>query len=446
MKKLFSLLLALSLVLSLTACGATGQTEGQADASAEEDTEALEFTLGTSLTKDEESAADDGTVLMTETYDLPQLALCTADGEVVELDDSEQADICRTFNETMQAVADQMDADAQEGLESAKDSYATLSEDELPYWTNYADSLTAEFTYQTDGLLSVLCSGFTNRGGAHPQPYTCTWNYDLTTGEFITFDTLLGDENPLAESLNYAITSSINDAIDEQSLSDGYFEEYEDVVDAFTDNANFYFTESGMVLVFDVYTLAPYAAGTQTFDIPYGQFYYALSEHMQSLFGDLSQDTVIVSDYRTTQVLWSWFNMSMPPVASETPEFTTDDGVPYYRTALGNVNTMDALRALLCSHVSEELADEWLEGDHFMEKDGVLYVSMGERGSDITIASTEYSVQLDGESGELTQTVYRQDVDTSTGTWGLTGETDEYVYPFTLVNGHAVFTDFPCPF
>ena len=326
-----------------------------------------------------------------------------------EPDDSKSADICRAFNAEMQAAAEQVDASAQEQLVAAQEQYEALDTERRADWTAYVEELTIGTIYQTDGLLSILGNGYVERGGVHPSTYSKTWNFDLTTGEFITFDTLLGEENPLAQTLKDAITSAITNEIDEQGLAQDYFEGYESSISDLSDNASFYFQDSGMIVTFDVYVLAPYAYGPQTFALSYDKFYYALSEHMQSLF-DLPQDTVIVSDYLTTQVLWSWFNMSMPPVASETPEFTTEDGVPYYRTALGDVNTMDALRALLCRHVSEELADEW----------------------------------LDGESGVLTQTVHRQNFD-GNGSSFLTGETEEYIYLFDLADGHAIFSAFPCP-
>jgi hypothetical protein len=437
-KKLASLLLAFSLACSLIACGESKRLDTSDTANGE-----LQFALGTPLTKEFEYTDDDGVVLLTEKYELPQLELLTADGVLFEPDDSKSADICRAFNAEMQAAAEQVDASAQEQLVAAQEQYEALDTERRADWTAYVEELTIGTIYQTDGLLSILGNGYVERGGVHPSTYSKTWNFDLTTGEFITFDTLLGEENPLAQTLKDAITSAITNEIDEQGLAQDYFEGYESSISDLSDNASFYFQDSGMIVTFDVYVLAPYAYGPQTFALSYDKFYYALSEHMQSLF-DLPQDTVIVSDYLTTQVLWSWFNMSMPPVASETPEFTTEDGVPYYRTALGDVNTMDALRALLCRHVSEELADEWLDGDHFMEKGDVLYVSMGERGSDITIGSMAYIVQLDGESGVLTQTVHRQNFD-GNGSSFLTGETEEYIYPFDLVDGHAIFSAFPCP-
>ena len=37
-------------------------------------------------------------------------------------------------------------------------------------------------------------------------------------------------------------------------------------------------------------------------------------------------------------------------------------------------------------------------------------------------------------------TIHRQDYDDDSGDWVLTGETDVWEFPFTLQNGHAVFS------
>ena len=52
----------------------------------------------------------------------------------------------------------------------------------------------------------------------------------------------------------------------------------------------------------------------------------------------------------------------------------------------------------------------------------------------------------DGDSGVLTQTVVLLAWDDTAQTWTDTGKTEAYEYPFTLVDGHAVFSAFPYPY
>ncbi len=449
MKKLICLLFAAVFIVSLSACA----VQKQQDTSAEESTEKsenLQFALGTPLTKEEKLTGDDSVVLLTEKYELPQLELQAADGTVHSLDtefensdDRQKADICRTFNEEMKNVAEKFDTAAQEKLKTATEYYNSLDESGKSGWSGYSEELTIETPYMTDGILSVLGNGYSGSGGAHPITYSRTWNFDLTAGQFITVDSLTDANNPLGSALTSALTTSIFDEINAKGLGKSYFEDYASVVEDFSNKASVYFQEKGMVIRFDTDVMAPYAAGQQTFTVSYNRFYYALSEHMQSLI-KLSDEDGIVSDYYATQTLWQWFNMSMPPLDSST-EKVTIEGTERYKVELGNIKTLSDLRKLLCSYVSEEIADEWIKNGKFAESEGTLYASQGERGADITVGTMDFGIKLDGESGILTQTVHRQEYDASKKISSDTGKTDTYEYPFILKDGHAVFSAFPCP-
>ena len=456
MKKLLALLTACSLALTLAACGAKTEPSdtGSADEPAEE---TLKIVLGTPLSDEAETYADDGTLVLTEKYELPQLALQTADGTIVSdapaqtngagNAQSAEAAVCDAFNAEMQRVLTSLHAESAETAQNARDYYNSL-EDKSNFFGPWASELTTTGAYQTDGLLSVTAEAYTYYGGAHPNTAARTWNFDLTTGEFLTLDALdaqSSTDGALGKTLIGTLSYSVLDQIREQNLSEGYFEDYESYVNDLSTNANFYFDAEGINLVFDVYVIAPYAAGPQTFHIPYSTFYNALSPSTQSLL-DVPQDEIVLADYYTTQTLWSWFYMTTAPLDTDGAPAAEEGFLTYYRCAIDGVTTMDALRELLYRHVSEEVADEWLaeEPVRFAEYDGVLCSYQADRGSDLTIGGTDYKVTFDGDGGELTQTVSRQDWDAD-GNVYLTGETDEYVYPFTLVDGHAVFSAFPCP-
>lgn len=463
MKKIMSMFLICALLLSSASCSGTNtdispesgttsaskvttETSPSKTSAETSATETAQFALGIPLTKEVEYTDDvTGTLLMMEKYTLPQLTLQTADGSPIVSDNSVMADVCRAINTEIQRVAEEFETSAQKTLESAREAFANWDEMGNMDWMNYAEELNIEAVYLSDGILCIAGTGYFDGGGVHPSTYVRSLSFDLTTGESITYDTLTGSDNPLGQTLHDAIVYCISEQIDKQGLSEGYFDDYDSRVSDFTNNSSFCLNENGMTVTFDVYVLAPYALGSQTFTVPYDSFFYALGEHMQSLF-DLPRDELVISDYRTAQVFWSWFNMSMPPLDSSCQEITTQDGVARNRVALGNVDTLDELRSLLCSRVSAELADEWLASGHFVDVDGKLYVSWGQRGSDITIGSADYIVSWNGEGGTLVQTIHRQDYDESTNTWRLTGETEEYKYPFTWTDGHAVFSAFPCPF
>ena len=118
-----------------------------------------------------------------------------------------------------------------------------------------------------------------------------------------------------------------------------------------------------------------------------------------------------------------------------------------YGVEVGRDVTLDELRALLCEHVSAELADEWLATGRFVESDGALYAACADRGSDITIDTESYLVAWNGDAGEIMQTITRREWNDETGDFvPVPGSETYYAYPFTTMNRHAVFSAFPCPY
>lgn len=451
MKKLFASLLALSLALSLGACAVKVDPTGpDAPKPSQPETPELTFAVGTPLTHESTYTADDGTLLLHTNYELPQLELRTADGALYEpgaaATQSAAVAVRDAFNAEMERCYAAVLSNESELAQEARDHYGS---DSMSFeYIYYEDELLGEVVYQTDGLISVLANAYAFYGGAHPNTSTLTWSFDLTTGEFLTLDGLDAQpstDSALGESLTHTLAMAVLEQIDAQGLSEYYFEDYASYIFDLAANASFYFNDKGMTIVFDPAVIAPYAASAQKFEIPYSRFYNALDAHTQSLL-DVPQDEIIIADYYTTKTLWSWFNMTTPPVDSGAPGITVD-GLPLARVTLGDVNTLDELRALLCEHVSAELADEWLATGRFVESDGALYAAWADRGSDITIDTESYLVAWNGDSGELMQTITRREWNDETGDFvPVPGSETYYGYPFITMNRHAVFSAFPCPY
>ncbi len=451
MKKLFASLLALSLALSLGACAVKVDPTGpDAPKPSQPETPELTFAVGTPLTHESTYTADDGTLLLHTNYELPQLELRTADGALYEpgaaATQSTAVAVRDAFNAEMERCYAAVLSNESELAQEARDHYGS---DSMSFeYSYYEDELLGEVVYQTDGLISVLANAYAFYGGAHPNTSTLAWSFDLTTGEFLTLDGLDAQpstDSALGESLTHTLAMAVLEQIDAQGLSEYYFEDYASYIFDLAANASFYFNDKGMTIVFDPAVIAPYAASAQKFEIPYSHFYNALDSHTQSLL-NVPQDEIIIADYYTTKTLWSWFNMTTPPVDSGAPGITVD-GLPLARVTLGDVNTLDELRALLCEHVSAELADEWLATGRFVESDGALYAAWADRGSDITIDTESYLVAWNGDAGEIMQTITRREWNDETGDFvPVPGSETYYAYPFTTMNRHAVFSAFPCPY
>ena len=450
MKKLFASLLALSLALSLGACGGNGDPTGpDAPKPSQPETPELTFAVGTPLTHESTYTADDGTLLLHTNYELPQLELRTADGALYEpgaaATQSAAVAVRDAFNAEMERCYAAVLSNESELAQEARDHYGS---DSMSFeYIYYEDELLGEVVYQTDGLISVLANAYAFYGGAHPNTSTLTWSFDLTTGEFLTLDALNAQsstDSALGKTLVDTLASEIVNRIYEEGLDDYLYDDFYSYVYDLSSNAHFYFSGSGMTVNFDAYVLGPYASGPQTFEIPYSHFYNALDAHTQSLL-DVPRDEIILADYYTTQTLWSWFYQTTPPIDANAPAVMAN-GQSFNRVSLGEINTLDALRALLCEHVSEELADEWLSGSSLTELNDALYVLCADRGYDITIDGASYLVAWNGDSGELIQTITRREWNDAAGNFVPVPGTETYSYPFTTVNRHAVFSAFPCPY
>ena len=449
MKKLLSTLLALSLALSLGAC-AVKVDPSEPDEPAKDELRIV-FTEE-HLTKEAEYKADDGTVLLIEKYDLPQLEVRTSADEVytppvsnTAVDVPQEYAAALAFNAEMQRAADALDASAQEALAMAREHYAGLDEEQRAYWTNYAEELIVDDICQFSGLVSVWGGGYSNYGGAHGWESIRAWSFDLTTGEFLTLDALSSEEGDInGDSLQTSIYQNIVSQIDSQGLSEAYFDDYDSYLSDFPAFATFYFTATGMTVAFDTYIIAPYAAGPQVFDVPYSVFYSALNERAKTLL-EVPQEQIVLSDFDTAATLWSWLFITTPPT-EDTPDEMEINGYTYYQADIPGVSTLADMRELMYRYFDKALADRWLEEtERYAEADGRLYVLSADRGSNDSIMDETCSVALDGESGTVTQTVTYGEWDEATQSRAATGE-ETFAYPFTLVDGHAVFSAFPYPY
>ena len=454
MKKWMTLLLCCVLALSLAACGAG--TDGGPEDSTPLQADALHFEVTTQVYENEYKA-DDGTVLLAERYELPVLELRTEDGELYTLAENvtanggagspAQVTAQNAFNTEMNNVLAGLESEAAQMAAEAKELYAENDTSVFlsgSYWTN---ELSLTQTYMTDGkFLSVAAENYTYYGGVHPNSATRAWNFDLTTGEFLTLDALASEEGDLqGNSLQESIYRDILSQIDQKDLSGEYFDDYDSYLQDLASLATLNFTESGLTVTFDQYVIAPYAAGPQVFEVPYSKFYNALSEHAKTIL-DVPQEQTVLADFDTAITLWAWFFMNTPPIG-DAPDETEINGYTYYSANIPGVSTLEDMHELMYRYFDKALADQWFEeSDRYAEVNGRLYVLSADRGSDDSAIDETRSVTLDGESGTVTQTVTYGDWDETTQSWAPNGEEESFEYPFTIVGGHAVFSAFPCPY
>ena len=104
---------------------------------------------------------------------------------------------------------------------------------------------------------------FYSDGAAHPGSYSITLNYDLGQGkELALADLFLPNADYLAAISNYCIAELSRQPFFDSSFADGAQPKPENY-------RNWNITPDGLVITFDEYQVAPYAAGPQQVTVPY---------------------------------------------------------------------------------------------------------------------------------------------------------------------------------
>lgn len=118
-----------------------------------------------------------------------------------------------------------------------------------------------------EDVKSTILTVSLNTGGAHPNTFFHTWTYREETGEILNFRSLFQEEhNPLwtiypavKESLMTQLGEFANEEMIDSGTGELDFENYR----------NFVLDEEKLVLFFDPYQVAAYAAGPQKVEIPF---------------------------------------------------------------------------------------------------------------------------------------------------------------------------------
>lgn len=124
-------------------------------------------------------------------------------------------------------------------------------------------------TYNQDCILSLYTDQYEYTGGAHGMTKRMADSWDLIEAKRIELSDLFPGRKDYKEySINTIMRQIEKDIASENNF---YFENYAELVKENFDSKNFYLTEEGVVIYFDLYEIAPYASGILTFTIPYSE-------------------------------------------------------------------------------------------------------------------------------------------------------------------------------
>lgn len=273
MKKYCSLILTLCLAAALAGCGITTlPTPEDPEPPAAADPEEITYEVTTDP-HEETVHAEDGTLLMTVSFQLPHLQ-AYADGTLIETPatpaQEEAMARVNTFNENFNQWRES--GDTAQSMEDAKSLYQSFPDAFSS--TSYCEEFTYT-AYRTGSLISIAADYYSYLGGAHPNDVYFSWNFDLDSSTFLTIPELATDPQ--------AFTLAVADMIEVQagerfasepeyeglSISDVYWDSYRETIEKWGSDYAASFDADGLTVIFSAYELASYANGPQEFHIPY---------------------------------------------------------------------------------------------------------------------------------------------------------------------------------
>lgn len=276
-KRIFALIMALCLVFALAACGQAETEESPAPAESEEpagsetpagteepeESEAPEA-LNAEVTLEEElsTVEEDGVTYMTAQSVAPNVSIEGAD-------EAAQA-IASVLAERL--TVSQEDIDEYSAM--AREHYDTLDETERESFGGYSIRYSAEVK-RSEGVLSVLCTRTEYTGGAHDNTSVFGLTFDLSTGALLSAADIAADYEGLCAKVAESVAAQAEEL--EEGTITGDLDAYAGGV---LDTEKWYLDGEGLVVFAAPDELAPHAAGTIVFTIPYSELEGLLNDSL----------------------------------------------------------------------------------------------------------------------------------------------------------------------
>lgn len=276
-KRIFALIMALCLVFALAACGQAETEESPAPSESEEpagsetpagteepeESEAPEA-LNAEVTLEEElsTVEEDGVTYMTAQSVAPNVSIEGAD-------EAAQA-IASVLSERLTVPQEDID----EYAAMAREHYDTLDETERESFGGYSIRYSAEVK-RSEGVLSVLCTRTEYTGGAHDNTSVFGLTFDLSTGALLSAADIAADYEGLCAKVAESVSAQAEEL--EEGTITGDLDAYAGGV---LDTEKWYLDGEGLVVFAAPDELAPHAAGTIVFTIPYTELEGLLNESL----------------------------------------------------------------------------------------------------------------------------------------------------------------------
>lgn len=209
---------------------------------------------------DVELTTEDGTLYYTVTCSYP----------VVFINGNESA--AEKINADIRSRVDAFNTGVSINAETTKEDFEYfLSEDNDYPLIPHSSDLSFTVTRADEHVISFTQNDYIYMGGAHGLPGTTGINYDTATGELIAFGDLSDDPDAFhADTLAYNQELANTEYYSMQmfntdDITNGVLE------DTLYADGMWYLSTAGLVFMSPPYALAPYAAGTLKFTVPYSE-------------------------------------------------------------------------------------------------------------------------------------------------------------------------------
>lgn len=140
-----------------------------------------------------------------------------------------------------------------------------LSEDAGPAEVPWSLSYSYEIKYKGPSLVSILFTGSSFCGGAHPTPIYYCVNYNLVKAKTVVMKDIFVKGSGYYEKLSLLCIKELKKrdiSSNSELINDGASPKAENF-------ECFYFSSAALVVIFPPYQVAPYVAGAQEVAIPY---------------------------------------------------------------------------------------------------------------------------------------------------------------------------------
>ncbi len=169
----------------------------------------------------------------------------------------------------------------------------------------YSNYQTMDVPRHDSSIVSLVCTSSVYSGGAHPSTVQMAYNLDLRQGVQLILEDVIYEES--VQQLYQMVMEKVEQRFSPYGEVYGLYEDYAQVLVqtllSYGDmTAYWYLSDTGLVLYYNQYELAPYAAGIIQVELPYGELEGILKEEYHpeqtDMPGDLLAYTGAWSGYR----------------------------------------------------------------------------------------------------------------------------------------------------